>query len=217
MSSRIRGLYAIIDNSIRPSLSNMEIAKRVLAGGAEILQLRGKGLSSKELLEQAREISLLTTAAGAIFIVNDRADIALLSDADGLHLGQDDLPISEARKILGKDKLIGVSTHNLEQAVTAERDGADYIGFGPVFETTTKADAEEAKGVQALREIKKTVSIPLVAIGGINLDNIKEVINTGADCAAAISAVVKADDIEGAVRSLVKVCRGGHLRGRPLL
>lgn len=197
---KIKGLYAIIDNSIRPDLSNIEIAKKVLAGGAQIIQLRGKGLSSRELLEQAREIGLLSRAAGAIFIVNDRADIALLSGADGVHLGQDDLPISEARKILGKGKMIGISTHSLEQALKAEQEGADYIGFGPVFDTKTKADAEEAKGLQALREVKQRVSIPVIAIGGINLENMGEIIDAGSDGAAVISAIIKAENIEDATR-----------------
>ncbi|MEK6725844.1 MAG: thiamine phosphate synthase [Deltaproteobacteria bacterium] len=201
---KIKGLNAIIDNSIRPDLSNIELAKRVLAGGSRVLQLRGKGLSSKELLRQSREIGLLARKAGSLFIVNDRADIALLSNADGVHLGQDDLPIAEARKILGKGRVIGLSTHDLEQALKAEQEGADYIGFGPVFKTETKAGAEEAKGLQALREVKKSVNIPVVAIGGINLENLKEVIDTGTDCAAVISAILKADDIEGATRKFLE-------------
>lgn len=201
---KIKGLYAIIDNSIRPELSNSEIARRVLAGGAGILQLRGKGLTSRELLEQAREIRELTRKAGATFIVNDRADIAMLSEADGVHLGQDDLPISEARKILGRGKLIGISTHNMEQALKAEQEGADYIGFGPVFETKTKADAEEAKGLQALREVKGNVKVPVVAIGGVKLESLKDAIIAGADGIAVISAIVKAEDIEEATRRFVE-------------
>ena len=201
---RVKGLYAIIDNSLTPSVSNIEIAKKVLAGGAGILQLRGKGLSSKELLEQAREIREIAREAGAIFIVNDRADVALLADADGVHLGQDDLPIAKAREILGREKLIGLSTHNLKQAIKAEFEGAAYIGFGPVFGTTTKADAEEAKGLQALREIRKSVNIPIVAIGGINIENVIDVISAGADAVAVISAIVKAGDIEGATRRFLE-------------
>lgn len=201
---KIKGLYAIIDNSLLPSVSNIEAARRVLAGGARILQLRGKGLSSKELLKEAREIRGVARQAGAIFIVNDRADIALISDADGVHLGQDDLPLPEARRILGKEKLIGVSTHSLEQAIEAEREGADYIGFGPVFGTTTKSDAEEAKGIHALREVKQTASIPIIAIGGINLQNLKYVIEAGADGIAVISAIVMAGDMEEATRKLIK-------------
>ncbi len=204
VNMRIKGLYSIIDNSVRPDISNLEIAKRVLSGGAKIIQLREKGLSSKELLKGAREVGLLSRTAGAIFIVNDRADVALLADADGVHLGQDDLPIDEARKILGKEKLIGISTHSLEQAVKAQSEGADYIGFGPVFGTTTKADAEEAKGSEALKEVKKRVSIPVFAIGGINLENVKEVIDAGADGAAVISAIVKAKNIEEATRRFVE-------------
>ena len=204
MNIQIKGLYAIIDNSIRPSLSNIEIAKRVLAGGARILQLRGKGLSSKELLANARVIRKLTKQVGAVFIVNDRTDIALLSDADGVHLGQDDLPIAEARKILGREKLIGISTHNLDQALKAEQEGSDYIGFGPVFGTKTKADAEEAKGIEALKEVKKKVSIPVIAIGGINLENLKEVIDAGADGVAVISAIVKAENIEETTKRFIE-------------
>lgn len=204
MNMRIKGLYAIIDNSIRPDLSNIEIAKKVLAGGARIIQLRGKGLSSRELLEQAREVRELTRKAGAIFIVNDRADIALLSDADGVHLGQDDLPISAARLILGRDKLIGVSTHSLDQAIKAEAEGTDYIGFGPTFATKSKTDAEEAKGVHALREIKAKISVPVVAIGGINPENLKDVIDAGADGVAVISAIVKAENITEATRRFVE-------------
>lgn len=204
VNMKIQGLYAIIDNSIRSDLSNIEIAKRVLAGGARILQLRGKGLSSKELLEQAREIRELTRKAGATFIVNDRADFALLSDADGAHLGQDDLPVSEARRILGRGKLIGISTHNIEQALKAEQEGADYIGFGPIFETKTKADAEEAKGLPALMEIREKVEIPVVAIGGINLENLHEVMSAGTSGVAVISAIAKAEDIEEATRMFVE-------------
>lgn len=197
---KIKGLYAIIDNSIRPDLSNIEITKKVLAGGAQILQLRGKGLSSRELLEQAREVRELTRKTGATFIINDRADIALLSGADGVHLGQDDLPISEARKILGRGKMIGISTHNIEQALKAEQEGADYIGFGPIFDTKTKADAEEAKGVSALKEVKSKVSIPVIAIGGINLENVGEVMDAGSDGAAVISAIITAENMEDATR-----------------
>ncbi len=200
VNMRIKGLYAIIDNSLTPSISNIEIARKVLAGGTKIVQLRGKGLSSRELLEQAREVRELARKAGATFIVNDRADIALLSGADGVHLGQDDLPIDEARKILGKEKIIGISTHSLEQALKAEQEGADYIGFGPVFDTKTKADAEKAKGLQALREVKQRVSMPVIAIGGINLENIGEVIDAGSDGAAVISAIIKAEKIEDATR-----------------
>lgn len=204
---KIKGLYAIIDNSLVPEIQNIEIAKRLISGGAMIVQLRGKGLSSKELLADAREIRLLTREAGATFIVNDRADIALLSDADGVHLGQNDLPIDEARKILGKEKLIGISTHNIEQALKAEQEGADYIGFGPVFGTKTKADAEEAKGIEALKEVNKKVSIPVIAIGGINLENLKEVIDAGADGVAVISAIVKAENIEETTKRFIEALK----------
>lgn len=205
---KIKGLYAIIDNSICPEYLNIEIAQMILAGGAKILQLRGKGLSARELLSQAMEINIFTRKAGAIFIVNDRADIALLSGADGVHLGQDDLPVAEARKILGMDRLIGVSTHNLEQAKKAESEGANYIGFGPVFGTKTKADAEEEKGLEALQEVKTSVKIPVVAIGGINIENIEKVMYTGVDGAAVISAIAKAENMEETTRRLLYAAGG---------
>lgn len=203
----IRGFYPIIDNSLLPSLSNIEIARRMLSGGAKILQLRGKGLSSRELLTEAGEIKKLAEEADAIFIVNDRVDIALLSGADGVHLGQDDLPVSEARKIMGDERLIGISTHTLDQALMAETDGADYIGFGPVFETGTKAGSWDARGVPALQKVKETVSLPVVAIGGINLENVREVISSGVDGVAVISAILTANSIEEATRRFLDACK----------
>ncbi len=149
-------------------------------------------------------LSPIAHQAHALFIVNDHPDIAEAVDADGVHLGQDDLPIDQARKILGSGKIVGISTHSREQAAEAERAGADYIGFGPVFSTATK-DAGEAKGISGLKAVKQTVGIPVIAIGGITQANIGEVFQAGADGAAVISAVLSAGDIAQAAREMVAV------------
>jgi len=161
------------------------------------VQYRDKEKSRREVYEQAVILRKLTKDLNAVFIVNDYADIALAVDADGVHLGQEDLPLREARKIMGWNKIIGISTHSLEQAEEAEREGADYIGFGPVFHTATK-DAGEPKGTDALKDIKSAVRIPVVAIGGINLKNLKSVLDAGADAAAIASAILSGDITENA-------------------
>ncbi len=136
-------------------------------------------MPSRQLFEEAMTIKRLILRNKALFIINDYVDIAYIVDADGVHLGQDDMPLREARKILGKDKIIGISTHTLKQAIDAEDDGADYIGYGPIFYTNTK-DAGRPTGISSLRRIRKHVSIPIVAIGGITIDNVREVLGAGA-------------------------------------
>jgi thiamine-phosphate pyrophosphorylase len=145
-----------------------------------------------------------------LFLVNDHADIAFAIDADGVHLGQNDLPVEEARKILGKEKLIGISTHSKEQAREAERSGADYIGFGPVFQTVTK-DAGEAQGLQMLSCVKQSVSVPVIAIGGINRANVGDVIRAGADGVAVISAVLSTSDIQQAAIDMLRIIQGAEV------
>jgi thiamine-phosphate pyrophosphorylase len=165
---------------------------KVLQGGVKWVQYREKERSRREIFEDAERLRKLTKNYNATLIVNDYVDIAICVDADGVHLGHDDLPMSEARKIVGRNKIIGVSTHSLEQAVEAERGGADYIGFGPVLHTMTK-DAGSPKGIDMLREVKNQVTIPVVAIGGINLSNIRSVLITGVDAVAVASAILKGD------------------------
>jgi len=140
----------------------------------------------------------LTDKFGASLIVNDYTDIALAVNSDGVHLGQSDLPLKEARKIFGKKKIIGISTHSIDEATAAEAGGADYIGFGPVFHTATK-DAGKPKGIAALREIKKIIKIPLIAIGGINAENLVSVIDSGADAVAVSSAIIQGDIADNAI------------------
>lgn len=163
----------------------------VLKAGISFIQHRQKEGTRREIYEEAAKLRKLTRYFNATLIINDHADIAIAVDADGVHLGQDDLPFAEARKIMGK-KIIGVSTHDLDQAKVAEAMGADYIGFGPVFETKTK-DAGKPKGVDNLKLITQNVSIPVVAIGGINIDNIASVMHAGADAVAVASAICSGD------------------------
>jgi len=169
----------------------------VLKAEVKWVQYRDKEKSRREVYEQSVILRKLTKDFNAVFIVNDYADIALAVNADGVHLGQEDLPLREARKIMGRNKIIGISTHSLEQAEEAERGGADYIGFGPVFHTATK-DAGEPKGTDVLKDVKSAVRIPVVAIGGINLKNLKSVLDAGADAVAIASAILSGDITENA-------------------
>ena len=167
------------------------------------IQYRSKGNSRREIYETALRLVHRAHRSDALFIVNDHADIAVSTGADGVHLGQDDLPLEHARKLLGPRKLIGISTHNLMQAKEAQAGGADYIGFGPVFTTTTK-EAGQEQGVGALAVVKEVVSIPLIAIGGITHATVREVLRAGADGVAVISAVLSADDIKSAAREMIR-------------
>jgi len=195
-------LYVITDRRLSHGLSEAEVARLAYAGGADIVQLRMKSEDGKEMLEQAKIIKQYADEYARYFIVNDRVDIAILSDADGVHLGQSDIPIAEARKLLGDDKLIGISVHNVEEAITAFNDGADYIGVGSIFTTSTKPDAVQGLGLDAIYRIKQAVDLPLVAVGGINQGNIQDVIAAGADSAAVVSAVVGKEDISKACHDL---------------
>jgi len=190
------GLCFITDHNTG-GLSFLDMTQAVLKAGVGWVQYRDKTGSRRKVYEEAIKLKDLAGKHNAVFIVNDYSDIALAVDADGVHLGQDDLPVKEARKILGKGKIIGVSTHSIEQSLEAEQAGADYIGFGPVFHTSTK-DAGSPRGIDLLGEIKNKVSIPVVAIGGINLGNIHSVLETGVDAVAAASAILKGDIEENA-------------------
>jgi thiamine-phosphate pyrophosphorylase len=175
-----------------------------LAAGVMFFQYRSKNGARKNIYETALILSRVAENAKACFMVNDHADIAAAVDADGVHLGQDDLPIEFARKLLGNAKLIGISTHSLEQARAAEAAGADYIGFGPVFKTSTK-DAGRTQGIRNLTIIKNSVAIPVIAIGGINQANVQFVAQAGADGAAVISGVLAAPDIRSAAEQFVGI------------
>lgn len=182
----IDSIYAIVDteHAERP----LELAFQVLNAGCAIVQLRAKRLDDAPLLEIARRVRSACAHAGVPFVINDRADIARLVEADGLHLGQDDLSIDDARKVVGNIE-IGVSTHSLEQAVAAQAQGADLIAFGPVFPTKTKENPDPTVGLELLREVCGSVSRPVVAIGGISPENAEETLQAGATHLAVISAL----------------------------
>ncbi len=198
----LRGVYVVTDSRLRPDRSHEAIAEAALAGGASVIQLREKTLPTPALITLARRLRGMTEKAGALLMMNDRVDIALASDADGVHLGPDDMTPADARRLLGPDKLIGVSTGTVAEA-RAAAPFASYFGVGAIYGSTTKGDAGAAVGLERIREIKAALpSLPLVAIGGIGMETIAEVGAAGVDMAAVISAVVLADDMTAAVRAL---------------
>ena len=199
---RLPPLYAIVD-PLDTGADPIELAVALLAGGARLLQLRLKEAPPRELLRVAEAIRPRARVAGALFLVNDRPDVARAVDADGVHLGQDDLPVAAARRILGPGCLIGVSTHDVEQARGAEVAGADYVAIGPVYPTTSKPGALSPRGLELVRAVRGTVSLPLVAIGGITPDNAPAVRAAGADSVAMISALVRAADVAATVRHAI--------------
>ncbi|MBS1812655.1 MAG: thiamine phosphate synthase [Acidobacteria bacterium] len=181
-------LYAITDTQLS-NYSAPEIVEQLLAGGARLIQLRDKDASAKEMLDAARECLKLTRAAGATLVINDRVDVAMITDADGVHVGQDDLTVAEARAMLGPDKIIGISTHSLAQVEAALATSANYIAVGPIFTTTTKINPDPVVGLELLRQARAMTLLPLIAIGGITLATASEVIAAGADSVAVISAL----------------------------
>jgi thiamine-phosphate pyrophosphorylase len=206
-------LYAITDRDLS-NCTHAEIVAQMLAGGARLIQLRDKEASARELLDAARECLPLTRAAGARLILNDRVDVALTADADGVHLGQDDLTVAEAREMLGADKIIGISTHTPDQFLDALTTSADYIAIGPIYATTTKDNPSPVVGLDLLRDARGLADRPLVAIGGINHKRAAEVIAAGADCVAVIAALypwpevmdlTSKPDITGSVRRFVEL------------
>ena len=193
----------LIDPGLLPA-GPEQAMRQALDAGVTFIQYRSKNESRKKIYETALQLVRTARQAGAWFIVNDYADIAAAVDADGVHLGQDDLPIHDARKLLGDRRIIGISTHSIEQAKAAEAAGADYVGFGPIFPTATK-DAGVVQGILNLSMITQSVSIPVIAIGGINHANIQEVMRSGADGAAVISAVLSAPDIKQAAKEMLRI------------
>ncbi len=202
-ASVLSGLYVILDPSVRPDRPLVDVLQVSATAGAKIFQYRNKTASMKIAYEEALSLRKAAQELGVLFIVNDRCDLALALDADGVHLGQGDLPIDLARKVMGHDKLIGISTHNREQVVAATAGGPDYLGFGPIFTPGSKVDHDPVVGLQGLRIIRPLTTLPIFAIGGITVDRVEEVIRAGADGAAVISAILKAPDISQAVTDFV--------------
>jgi thiamine-phosphate pyrophosphorylase len=202
---KIPEIYPITDTRLS-GISHAEQVKRLIKGGAEFIQLRDKYSTPKDFYESASEALKIARKANVKLIINDRVDIALALKADGVHLGQDDLPPASARKILGEQAIIGFSTHNIEQANTASKFPIDYIAFGPVFGTTTKETPDKTTGIEMIKNVREIVGeIPLVAIGGITLKNYQEVLDAGADSVAIISNLISdAENISRKMREFLK-------------
>ncbi len=199
-------LYAVTDAAWTGKKTLTEQVEEAMKGGITFLQLREKHLSKEEFLKEAIEIKDLAQKYQIPFVINDEIEIAQEAGADGVHVGQDDMPVEEVRKILGKDKIIGVSAHNVEEAVRAERGGADYLGVGAVYPTSTKENTS-AVSMEEMKKICQTVSIPVVAIGGIKKNNMKVLTGTGVDGIAVVSAIFAAKDIRKAAGELLEAVK----------
>jgi len=195
----VKGYYFITDENLSAA-GIVHDAGQAVAERVRLIQYRNKSAATRILFEEALTLKHLCAGSSTRLIINDRVDIALAVDADGVHIGQDDLPYDETRRLLGKDKLIGVTVHTLEEARLAEAHGADYLGVSPIYTTSTKTDAGQACGLDTLRAIRRACHIPIVAIGGITLDNLPEVLAAGADMVCAISAVVIKPDVAAEIR-----------------
>ena len=201
MKGEVQGLYVILDPSFLKDVSEVEAAEAIILGGTKVIQWRDKGRDKGEQLAVVREVNRLCAEAGVVSIVNDHVDLALVSGASGVHLGQKDLPLVEARKLMSGDAVIGVSTATVEEALMAEREGASYIAVGAIYPTSSKSVTRSA-GLETLEAVANAVSVPVVAIGGINAGNVGPVMEAGADSACVISAVLSAVDLETAAREL---------------
>lgn len=195
-------LYLVTDAGLSRGRSQVEVVEAALRGGVTVVQYREKSASTRVMIQEAGELARLCRAVGVPFIVNDRVDVALAVNADGVHVGQDDMPAVVARRMIGKRKILGVSAGSAEEARKAEAEGADYIGASPIFATPTKPDAPPAMGIEGLRLLARAVSIPVVAIGGMNARNAAAIMEAGAAGVAVVSAIVAADDVEAAAREI---------------
>ncbi|MEE9542168.1 MAG: thiamine phosphate synthase [Thermodesulfobacteriota bacterium] len=218
-NAHLSGLYPIIDTkyvSLNEAAQKAETILKIASGSVGIIQLRAKESDAGELIRAARELRAVTLKYNALFIVNDRIDVTLMSEADGVHLGQEDVPITEARALLGPDMIIGLSTHNIEEALEAVELGADYISFGPIFKTRTKTDARTPGGTKGLSKVSRALkgsNIGIVAIGGITNDNASEVLKNGASMAALISHLLLSKDISTTIKELlIKIGPSSPLR-----
>ncbi len=199
------GLCLILDRGLLPAPAE-EVLREALAAGVAFFQYRDKTGAPRAVFETAARLAALCRHHGALFVVNDRADVAAAAGADGVHLGQDDLPVADARKLLGPAALIGLSTHSPEEARAAEAAGADYIGFGSIFPTTSK-ETVVLQGIEGIRKVRESVALPIIAIGGIGPENAGKVIAAGADGVAVIAAVLAAQDRQRAARELINRIR----------
>ncbi|WP_449241057.1 thiamine phosphate synthase [Desulfoscipio gibsoniae] len=202
-------LYLVTDRAILEGRDLFQAVESALRGGVTLVQLREKEISSRDFYQTALALKDLTVKYKVPLLINDRLDIALAVDADGIHIGREDLPVQVARRLLGPQKIIGYSVSDIEEAIYGAKNGADYLGAGPVYTTTTKAVTVEPLGMEGLRSIKESVSIPVVGIGGINLNNIREVKKSGADGASIVSGILGSGDPARTSRELCDAWRKG--------
>jgi thiamine-phosphate pyrophosphorylase len=205
---KIGRFHVLTDSCLQTRFSHVALAELAIAGGADTVQFREKGWETRRLICVAERMQSLCKKAGVTFIVNDRVDVAIASGADGVHLGQNDFPIPLARKLLGDEAIIGGSAGNMEEARNCLLEGADYIGFGPVYFTTSKEDAGPAGGLVLLKQVVEEIPLPIIAIGGLTKDNTPQVIGTGAHGIAVISAVCCQKDPAEAARCLRRLLEG---------
>ena len=205
MFSRLGNIdfYMITDSNLTKNGIVTDVSNAVDAG-CKIVQYREKGKSTKDMIKEAKNLKKICNDK-AIFLINDRIDVALAVDADGVHIGQDDMDIITVRRILGDDKIIGITVHNIEEALEAERLGTDYIGVAPIFQTDTKKDALEPCGVEMIKKLRNKINLPIVAVGGINKQNIKDVICAGADSAVSINTVLTSKDVYNEIKSFIRI------------
>jgi len=199
---KLSGICVVTDEALKPGRSHEDIALAAVRGGAGSVQLRDKTATDREFYRAAAAIRKFAAEAGVPFVVNDRVHVAVAVGADAVHVGQSDMPVCAVRRVVGPDMIIGLSASSLEEALQAKADGADYIGFGPVFSTSTKLDAGPETGLELLERVCRESGLPVIAIGGIGLSGVGAVARTGAAGAAVVSAVVCAEDMEQATREL---------------
>jgi thiamine-phosphate pyrophosphorylase len=205
--SRIAGVYLVTDRDLSLGRPLEWIVEQALLGGVSMVQLREKDGETRAFVELAARVQKLTRSRKVPLIINDRIDVALAVDADGVHLGQSDMPYEVARRLLGADKIIGLSVESVEQAHAAEQLDVDYLGVSPVYFTPTKAELQQALGLEGLRHIRAISRHPLVAIGGMNRDTVPAVMEAGADSVAVVSAICSAADPHAAAAELARLCR----------
>ena len=200
-------VYLVTDRELARGRTTLEIAAAAIRGGVSCIQLREKSCSTREFIDEALAIRSLLARHEIPLIINDRVDVALAIKADGIHLGQKDMPCSMARQLIPESMIVGISVESLDDAIAAQKDGADYLGVSPIYSTPTKTDTAQPLGLEGLRSIRSEVDLPLVGIGGLNADNAEAVIHNGADGVAVVSAIVAADDPEAATRALSEIVR----------
>lgn len=213
MMKQIGRLHVLTDTVLQSRFSHLELARMAIKGGADTIQFRQKIGTTREMIKIVRQLKQLCLDSSVTLIVNDRVDVAIAADADGVHLGLDDFPLPQARKLLGESRIIGGSAATLEEAQKCLAEGADYIGFGPVYPTTSKEDASPVTGIKLLKQAVEAIPLPIIAIGGISVENTPEVMRAGARGIAVISAVCCQEDPEQATRALYNALQTETLGG----